>query len=177
MDDQLHLRPVQEDDLPLLYRLTSDPLGSGEYGWFGWRDPGIFRRQWAENGLLGDDGGFLVAVKGPESVGLMNWRKHKTGTVSHCWEIGIALAPEVRGRGYGTQAHRLLTAYLFAHTMVNRIEATTETGNIAEQRALEKAGFTREGVLRGYGWRDGRWVDGVLYSILRADVDLTGSAD
>jgi len=170
MDDQLHLRPVQVEDLPLLYRLTSDPLGSGEFGWFGWLDPGTYRRQWAEDGLLGDARGFLVVAKGAESVGLMNWRKHKTGTASHCWEIGIALAPEMRGRGYGTEAHRLLTAYLFAHTVVNRIEASTETGNIAEQRALEKAGFTREGVLRGIGFRDGRWVDAVLYSLLRAEL-------
>ncbi len=128
-----------------------------------------------ENGLLGDDGGFLVVAKGAESLGLMNWRKHKTARVSFCWEIGIALAPEARGRGYGTQAHRLLVAYLFAHTLVNRVEALTETGNIAEQRALEKAGFTREGVLRGIAFRAGRWVDGVIYSILRSEVDLAGT--
>jgi RimJ/RimL family protein N-acetyltransferase len=176
MDEELRLRPVEENDLPLLYRLTSDPAGSGEFGWFGWMDPGIFRRQWAENGLLGEDGGFLVVATGAESAGFMNWRKHKTGTVSHCWEIGIALAPEVRGRGYGTHAHRLLVAYLFAHTMVNRVEAVTETANIAEQRALEKAGFAREGVMRGCGWRDGRWVDGVVYSILRSEVDLGGTS-
>jgi RimJ/RimL family protein N-acetyltransferase len=44
---------------------------------------------------------------------------------------------------------------LFAHTTVHRIEAATETGNIAEQKALERAGFTREGVLRGIRWRGG----------------------
>jgi RimJ/RimL family protein N-acetyltransferase len=175
MDDQLRLRPVGEDDLPLLYRLTSDPSATGEYEWFGWQDPGEFRRPWAENGLLSEDGGMLIVAKGAESLGLMNWRKHRTTRVSYCWEIGIALAPEARGRGYGTQAHRLLAAYLFAHTLVNRVEAVTEAGNIAEQRALEKAGFTREGVLRGGGFRDGRWVDGVIYSILRAEADLAGT--
>jgi RimJ/RimL family protein N-acetyltransferase len=41
--------------------------------------------------------------------------------------------------------------------------------NIAEQKALEKAGFTREGVMRGTGWRDGTWRDGVTYSRLRTD--------
>lgn len=170
MDDQVSLRPVGEDDLPLLYRLTSDPTATGEYEWFGWQDPGEFRRPWAENGLLGEDGGMLIVAKGAEALGLMNWRKHKTSRVSFCWEIGIALAPGARGQGYGTQAHRLLAGYLFAHTLVNRIQAGTETGNIAEQRALEKAGFTREGVLRGSGFRDGRWVDGVLYSMLRSEI-------
>jgi RimJ/RimL family protein N-acetyltransferase len=59
--------------------------------------------------------------------------------------------------------------YLFAHTTVHRIEAVTDAGNIGEQRALEKAGFTREGVMRGISWRDGAWRDNVLYSILRTD--------
>jgi RimJ/RimL family protein N-acetyltransferase len=59
--------------------------------------------------------------------------------------------------------------YLFAHTTVHRIEAATETGNIAEQKALERAGFSREGVLREIRWRSGDWRDEVLYSILRTD--------
>jgi RimJ/RimL family protein N-acetyltransferase len=42
--------------------------------------------------------------------------------------------------------------------------------NVAEQRALDKAGFTKEGVLRGIAFRDGRWRDGLRYSVLRDDV-------
>jgi len=34
---------------------------------------------------------------------------------------------------------------------------------------IEKAGFTREGVMRGVFWRDGAYRDGVLYSLLRTD--------
>jgi hypothetical protein len=52
---------------------------------------------------------------------------------------------------------------------VHRIWAGTEVDNIAEQRALEKAGFTREGITRATGWRDGAWRDGVIYSPLRTD--------
>ena len=47
----------------------------------------------------------------------------------------------------------MLARYLFAHTTAHRLEAGTEVGNVAEQRALEKAGFSREGVTRGIGWR------------------------
>ena len=50
-----------------------------------------------------------------------------------------------------------------------RIEAHTDVENIAEQRALEKAGFTREGVLRGVVFRDGRWRDSLSYAVLRDD--------
>ncbi|MEU4725631.1 GNAT family protein [Nonomuraea dietziae] len=80
------------------------------------------------------------------------------------------MAPEFRGKGYGTEAQRRLVRYLFEHTTANRIQASTEIENIAEQRALEKAGFTREGVLRGCGFRAGAWRDGVLYSVIRSDL-------
>lgn len=162
------LRPVGEDDLPMLEQLTQNPEATGEFGWFGWFDRRRWRRGWDENGLIGPDGGTLVVVVGDEPLGLVNWRRDQTTPAGHCWEIGVALLPAARGHGYGTDAHRLLARYLFAHT-VHRIWAGTEVDNIAEQKALEKAGFTREGATRGTGWRDGAWRDGVIYSLLRTD--------
>ena len=169
MSDQVTLRPVSEDDLPILDALTQDPGQTGEFGWFGWFDRGRWRRGWDENGLLGPDGGTLIVARGDDRLGLVNWRRQQTTPASHCWEIGIALLPEARGQGDGTQAHRLLARYLFAHTTVHRIWAATEVDNVTEQKALAKAGFTREGVTRGGGWRDGAWRDGVTYSLLRTD--------
>jgi len=82
------------------------------------------------------DGGNLMVVRGDDVLGAGSWRRHETAPASHCWVLGIGLLPQARGYGYGTQAHRLLVDYLFAHTTVHRIEAATETGNIAEQKAL-----------------------------------------
>jgi RimJ/RimL family protein N-acetyltransferase len=166
---ELTLGPVGEEDLALLHRLTSDPQTTGEYAWFGWRDPYRYRRRWAENGLIGEDGGALLVLRGQERLGFVAWNRRPMTPAAACLSMGIALLPDARGHGYGTEAHRLLVRYLFAHTTVHRIEADTEVGNIPEQRALEKAGFTREGVMRGCGWRDGAWRDGVTYSVLRTD--------
>jgi aminoglycoside 6'-N-acetyltransferase len=88
--------------------------------------------------------------------------------------IGIGLVAPARGRGIGTTAQRLLTDLLYAHTRVHRVEAATETANLAEQRSLEKAGFTREGVIRESMWRRGQFRDCVLYSRLRTDPDPAG---
>jgi RimJ/RimL family protein N-acetyltransferase len=172
MDDRVALRRVLEEDLALLQRLTNDPEGTGPHEWHGWKDPHAWGQRWAENGLLGPAGGTLIVTHGGEPAGFVSWRQAFVGAASHCWELGIAVAPEARGRGVGTQAQQLIARYLFAHTQVNRIQAATEITNVAEQRALEKAGFTREGVLRGAGFRNGRWRDGVLYSVLRDEVDL-----
>lgn len=76
---------------------------------------------------------------------------------------------EHRGRGHGSAAQRLLVDYLFATRLVERIEAATDSENLAEQRSLEKAGFSREGTLRHAQFRDGEWRDIILYSRLRSD--------
>jgi RimJ/RimL family protein N-acetyltransferase len=170
VNDQVTLRPVGEQDLPVLEMLTWDPETAGEFAQFGWFDLELWRRRWAHNRLMGEDGGVLMVIRDGERLGFVNWRRKPSTPAAYYWEIGIALLPSARGRGYGTQAQRLLARYLFAHTTAYRIEAATEMDNLAEQRALEKAGFTREGVHRGTGWRDGAWRDGVWYSMLRTDL-------
>jgi RimJ/RimL family protein N-acetyltransferase len=168
MDEVVALRPVAEADLPFLERLTQDPDAAGDYAWSGWRDLLRLRQGWAEDRLVGDDGGVLLIARGSERLGFVSWFQVDFPP-SYYWSMGIALLPEARGKGYGTLAHRLLVQYLFAHTTVHRIEAVTEAENVAEQRVLEKAGFIREGVMRGVFWRDGAYRDGALYGLLRTE--------
>jgi RimJ/RimL family protein N-acetyltransferase len=172
VDAAVMLRPVTEEDLALLHRLFTDPAGTGEHEWHGWLDSQWLRRLWDENRMLGEDGGALMVAHGDNTLGSVSWSKRSTGFRSFCWTIGITLAPEARGHGHGSAAQRLLVHYLFSHTQMTRIEAETESTNIPEQRALEKAGFTREGLLRSVVFRHGEWRDDVLYSVLRHEVDL-----
>ncbi|MFJ9950825.1 GNAT family N-acetyltransferase [Kitasatospora sp. NPDC091207] len=169
--DEVKLRLVSESELGVLEELVQDPEAVGSFQWFGWTDPGVWRRRWAENRLLGDDRGQLAVAVGEEFHGFVGWRRVETVQRSYYWNIGIQLLPGSRGRGIGTRAQVLLVDYLFGYSPVVRVEADTETGNLAEQRALEKAGFTREGVLRSVTFRDGRWRDGVRYSVLREEAD------
>lgn len=173
--DHVTLRPVAEHDLPVMDRFRTEPEVSGPFQWFGWSETGRWRRLWAENGLLTDDSGHLMVVRDTEQLGFVAWRKVVVTRSSFYWNVGIGLLPDARGKGVGTEAQRQLVHYLFAHTLVQRIEADTEVGNSAEQRALEKAGFTREGVHRSVVFRDGQWRDLVRYSILRGDFDPTAA--
>lgn len=170
MDHQVTLRPVAQGDLSWLADLRNDPAAAGPHEWHGWVNP-QYERRWTETGLLGDSGGTLIVMHDTDRTGIVSWRKVTTGPIASNWAIGIMLMPEFRGLGYGSEAQRLLIRYLFAHTQFNRVEATTEITNLGEQRALEKAGFTREGVLRGTTFRQGRWHDQVIYSVLRHEVD------
>jgi RimJ/RimL family protein N-acetyltransferase len=167
----IHLRPIRESDLPVLERLAVEPLTAGAFDWHGFMDPGARRRRLAEDGFLGRDPCKLaVALDLDDScTGDVSWLAVPTGPTSTCWNIGIVILPEFRGKGYGTAAQRLLADYLFATTTANRIEAGTEVENLAERRALEKAGFICEGIRRGSQFRDGGWRDMAMYGRLRDD--------
>lgn len=85
-------------------------------------------------------------------------------------EIGYALTSEFQGRGVMSQALQILVADLYLATPLERLEARCAVGNVASQRVLEKIGFRREGLLRGYFQLDGARVDNYLYSLLRGDL-------
>ena len=90
---------------------------------------------------------------------------------SRALNIGVALDPDARGHGFGTEAQRLLAELLLEQFEVERIEASTDVDNVAEQRSLDKAGFTREGVVRRAQFRAGGYHDLVGYSFVREDLE------
>ena len=170
--DLINLRPITASDLDTLEAWEADLDYGGEFNTFGLYRPGAVRAAFAEHGYLADDRGMLLIVtKAGEPAGDLSYRTvvHGSGAANRVPEIGITVAPGFRGRGYGAEAQRLLAAYLFATRTIARVQATTDIANIGEQRALERAGFTREGVLRRAQFRDGDWHDLVIYGKLRGE--------
>lgn len=169
--DLARLRPVEERDLELLQRFDTEPALSEPFEWAGFRDPQERRRRWEKDGYLGGSNSYLV-VSTPDGTfaGFVCWWpvSAEDPRIS-CFEIGILMLPDYRGMGLGAAGQRLLAEYLFCTSPVRRLQATTDTENVPEQRALERAGFVREGVMRDVAFVGGRWRDGVLFSRLRDD--------
>jgi ribosomal-protein-alanine N-acetyltransferase len=138
---EIRLRPVTEADLGMFRRFVVEP-GLIGLDWSGFRDPNAVKRRFDTDSYLGDDDGRLIVdltagtEPGSESAGLVSYRKRYYGAQAYCWEIGIALLPESRGRGIGWRAQAIFCSYLFENTPVQRIEAATHAENIPEQRAL-----------------------------------------
>jgi RimJ/RimL family protein N-acetyltransferase len=80
-------------------------------------------------------------------------------------EIGYFVLPAARGRGVATTIARMLAEHAFS-LGIERVAAYVNVGNTASERVLEKAGFTREGVVRSMPKPDGRRVDKTLFSLL-----------
>ncbi|MGH9211933.1 MAG: GNAT family N-acetyltransferase [Acidimicrobiales bacterium] len=169
--EDVRLRPIEEGDLDQLRQIAVDPEAGGEFEWTGFQDPHEARRRWEKDGWLNAEQSLLAVIRADGAfAGIVSWRDRSLGTIKGVtYEFGIALWPEHRGHGVGTRAQQLLVDYLFRNTPVHRLQAFTETGNLAEQRALEKLGFQREGVLRELFFRAGAWRDSVLYARLRSE--------
>jgi RimJ/RimL family protein N-acetyltransferase len=90
---------------------------------------------------------------------------HHLDTERKIVEIGYFVFPAARGRGAATTIARLLAQHAFS-LGVERVAAYVNVGNRASERVLERAGFTREGVVRSMPKPDGRRVDKTLFSLL-----------
>jgi len=171
----VELRPVVEADLDRFDEVFASVAGATEYQWFGFTATGGLRETLRTRGLLGGPDNMLAVQVDGELAGRVEWLERRWGRrdTSLCWEIAVGLLPAARGRGIGTAAQRELVRYLFTHTRVERVQATTDPENLAEVRCLEKIGFTAEGLIRRAQWRGGRWHDQRLFSLLRDEFDLT----
>jgi RimJ/RimL family protein N-acetyltransferase len=83
----------------------------------------------------------------------------------------IMLHPGYRGRGLATAATRLLTRHLVFDLDYHRVQLEVYGFNERAVRHFERAGFVREGVRRQAYWRHGEWVDGVLFALVREDLE------
>jgi adenosylcobyric acid synthase len=85
-------------------------------------------------------------------------------------EVGYWVAPWARGRGVASEATRSLARWAIHEHGFERVELFAATGNLASQRAAEKAGLTREGIARNAGYLHDSRVDLVVYSMVRDDL-------
>lgn len=168
--ERVDLRPIEETDLAQIHRWMNDAAVAGEYNILRPMSLDDIRRRYRDNRALTADGGTLLIVrKDGAPVGFVSSHLVGYSVYSHSFNIGIAIEPTQRGRGFGSEAQRLFADYLLHTFPVGRVEASTDIENIAEQRALERAGFQREGVARSATWRGGRWHDVVVYGRVQGD--------
>jgi RimJ/RimL family protein N-acetyltransferase len=172
---RVRLREATLADADIVDARAGDPAMTGEFNDLGQPKATPLAENLA-NGkrLVGPERGVLLIIRIEDDaiIGDIGWHPVSYGPNerSRALNIGISLIPDARGHGYGTEAQRLIAEVLFDLYDIERIEASTDVDNIAEQRSLEKAGFTREGVIRRAQFRAGTHHDLVGYSIVRADV-------
>ncbi|MCW2902178.1 MAG: GCN5-related N-acetyltransferase [Streptosporangiaceae bacterium] len=166
--ERLMLRPFGEADIDAVLRVADDPEMLRWMPWAGDQTPER-AVAWCTIDAHGDPSSQIhFAMVGESgscdgSIGLSR-ASFEGGRV----EIGYWVGAWARGRGYGAEAARAVSAYAFSKGL-HRVELLAATGNVASQRVAVRAGFTREGVLREALVVPGGRTDAVMYSRLKGD--------
>jgi RimJ/RimL family protein N-acetyltransferase len=167
-NDQVLLRPMSQQDFPLLQKLTTDP------------DRWIYFTQdlsvpdefeiWASGHFSGERLQFTVIEKSTEKLagstafGSFSPRDQRL-------EIGWTwLGKEFQGTGINQQMKKLMLDYCFGILHLKRVEIKTDVLNLPARKALEKIGAIEEGVLRSHTlMTGGRRRDTIYYSFLEGE--------
>ncbi len=157
----VNLKIMEREDLPILQEWDNNPEFWGRYQEIRQESIAELERLYDD---LKDSQWFFVQKKDGSRIGYAAHFKAAGET-----ELGYFIVPRERGKGYVTEAIRIIVDYLFLSKDVVRIQAKADTENLASWKALEKAGFRREGILRKTFFCRGEWRDDCIYSILREE--------
>lgn len=164
----VRLRGMRDEDVPVIAKWEMDPGRlATQANWVVPPSEAAAKERvarWTENQK--DDVGFaIVTIDDPltlvGNIGLWGARAK-----DRCATLGIGLGRDHVGRGYGTDAVRVMVGYGFREMGLHRIQLTVFSFNAAGIGAYRKAGFVEEGRYRESVLHDGRWYDEVLMSIL-----------
>lgn len=107
------------------------------------------------------------AYLGGVGVGRTHWLRRTT-------EIGYAVSPAARGRGYAAEAVRAVAEWVLRDQAFHRVELFAAVDNHRSQRVAEKAGFVREGIARNSGFTHHGQADMAQFSMIPADLKEPG---
>ncbi len=164
--ENVNLRVMEKEDLPLLAEWFNNLEFWGEYESLEQSSRTEIEKEFEKNPF--ELKHFIVEKKDGSKIG---WVCHfyMLHPDMKLLEIGYAVVPSERGKGYCTEAVKILMDYLFLLKDIMRIQAFADVRNVASQKVLEKVGFKREGTMRKGCFIRGKWGDGYLYSILREE--------
>ncbi|MFG2078131.1 GNAT family N-acetyltransferase [Nonomuraea maritima] len=169
--DLVRLRPLEPSDAEAHYRWNHDP---DVVQWLAHSYPvsrEVFVAEYAdraknsyERTVLG-----VETLAGNRLIGLvvLSGAEPETGGA----ELDIYIGEkDCWGKGYGTEATRLICRYGFDAMRLHRIELWVADENAAAIRVYRKVGFVEEGRARDTLRRHGRWHDMILMSLLEGEL-------
>lgn len=167
--DKVTLRPLKNEDSATLY------------DWINHREQVLWNAPYCPVAELSHESWFSRIVNNKDNVifGIVlneadkligSCQLHSIHPVHRSAELQIRIGEvSERGKGYGTDAVRLLQQFAFEDLNLHRVFLTVKANNIAALKIYEKCGFKHEGVQRRAAFIDGKYHDLVMMSILREE--------
>ena len=170
--DEIGFRPIEERDLELMRQLRNE-----ESTWMSLTDPHLVterqQKLWFEKITTASDRAYFsvfrvestypIKVIG-EFIGII--RMDEYDTTNRSARIGCDVVPEKRGIGYGTKIFKAIMQYLFNNIGLHRLWLLVLEDNDVAIRLYKGVGFREDGLMRQAVYRDGRYKDYIVMSLL-----------
>ncbi|MEV7794202.1 GNAT family protein [Streptomyces sp. NPDC087512] len=168
---RLRLRPFTAADANPLFALHSNTHVMRYWDSPPWTDRARAERFLTMCQKLADEGtGARVAIERASDGVFVGWCVLAEWNPDYrSASLGYCLDEAMWGHGYATEAARALLQWAFDTLDVNRVQAETDTRNVASARVLEKIGFVREGTLRENCVVNGEVSDSWVFGLIRRD--------
>ncbi len=168
---RLHLRRISATDQAFIFKGMSDPNVVQFYG-SSYQTLGEAKSlmDWFE--FIVDHGigvwwGICLSdtpTKLIGACGIHDWEQQH-----HSAELGFWLLPQYWHQGFMGECLQTVLPFCFSNLDIHRLQARIQDGNIVSQQLLQRAGFQREGVLRGAELKQGTYINLHLYARLATD--------
>lgn len=168
---RLQLRPLTEADADCLFALHGSAEVLRYWDSPPWTEPSRANRFIAVSRQVAEEGsGVRMAVDRRSDTTFIGWcgvtQRHPDYRSA---SLGFCFAAAAWGQGYATEAADAILGWAFDTLDLHRVQAETDTRNLACARVLEKLGFLREGTLRENCIVNGEVSDSWVYGLLRKD--------
>lgn len=174
----LTLRYATAEDAPRLFELASDPAVTR---WFSWGpyerldQPEAYIASLEGKRERGELLDFLVVHPEAGAIGVTGLSE--LATRDRRATVGTWFGREWWGTGVNRESKALIAALAFRALGLDRLTAWANTRNGRSQTALERVGFRREGVLRGWHRHGDARHDVVVFGMLREDWEASPLAE
>ena len=170
--DLVALGPLRREHIPLYLRWISD---FGTTRMLGVPPRPMTLEQetaWYEQAAVGDDQTMFTIYERATGRAIGNCGLHEVDLANRRTVVGIMIGePDARGRGYGTEAMRLLLDYAFTVLGLHSVMLTVFEYNHAGLRCYEKVGFRESGRRRESRWYNGRFWAEIHMDILASEFE------
>lgn len=167
---QLHLRYATRDDAPALLELGGDPEVTRHFSWGPYRDlsePVAYVESLVRQRAAGTRLEFLICGADGAPIGVTGLSEFAPR--DRRATVGTWLGRAHWGTGANRESKALILALAFRTLGLERVTALASPDNVRSLTALDRLGFVREGVLRGYHRHDDEARDVAILGLLRAD--------
>ena len=172
LDDDAELRLLQERHAEGLFALVERNRARFRQ-WIPWTDEHTTLQHSKDRiahdlEMFAENGAFLAGIwvrgrlDGAVGFHSIDWTNKSTDI--HYW-----VDADCQGKGLVTRSCRAMLEYAFGELGLNRMEIHCDPLNLRSRAVAERLGFTQEGIMRERTWRNDRFADEVIYSILASE--------